>query len=229
MGNLVYDRQYSDKEVPVDWSKPTEALIPGLEGVALRQLYLVDGPQTAGDVHERAGTGSRNGLRYALDRLADQGIVVRTTAGNTAIYELNREHLAYPALTAALGTYRPYPDLRDRLRDLVRDCPWDGPLFSLAVYGSVPRGQAGPDSDVDLLLVLPDSRDPDDPLVDDLSEVLHVQVKRWTGNRAHLDVRTERQVQVAAETRDPLFASWAQDADFVFGRDVVAEAKRAVG
>jgi predicted nucleotidyltransferase len=213
----------------MDWSKPTEALIPGLEGVALRQLYLVDGPQTAGDVHERAGTGSRNGLRYALDRLADQGIVVRTTAGNAALYELNHDHLAYPALAAALDTYSPYPDLRDRLRDLVRDCTWSGPLFSLAVYGSVPRGQAGPDSDIDLLLVLPDGRDPDDPQVDDLSEALHVQVKRWTGNRAHLDVRTERQITMAAEMRDPVFESWVRDADFVFGRDVIAHVKRAVG
>lgn len=213
----------------MDWNKPTEALIPGLEGVALRQLYVVDGPQTAGDVQERAGTGSRNGLRYALDRLADQGIVLRRTAGNTAIYELNRDHLAYPALTAALGTYSPYPDLRDRLRDLVSDCPWTGPLFSLAVYGSVPRGEAGPDSDVDLLLVLPDGRDPDDPQVDDLSEALHVHVKRWTGNRAHLDVRTERQIHMAAAMRDPVFSAWAQDADFVFGRDVVADAERAVG
>lgn len=213
----------------MDWSTPTEALIPGLEGVALRQLYLVDGPQTAGDVHERAGTGSRNGLRYALDRLADQGIVLRTTVGNTAIYELNHDHLAYPALDAALGTFRPYADLRDRLRDLARDCSWSGPLFSLAVYGSVARGQAGPDSDVDLLLVLPDGRDPDDPQVDDLSEALHVHVKLWTGNRAHLDIRTERQIHVAAATHDPVFASWVRDADFVFGDDVVAQVRRAVG
>ena len=213
----------------MDWRKPTEALIPGLEGVALRQLHLVDGPQTAGDVHERAGTGSRNGLRYALDRLADQGIVVRTTAGNTAIYELNRDHLAYPALAAALDGYRPYATLRDRLHELARDCSWHGAPFSLAVYGSVPRGQAGPDSDVDLLLVLPDDRDPDDPQVDHLSEALHVNVKRWTGNRAHVDVRTDRQVRVAAATHDPVVASWEQDADVVFGPDVVAQARRAVG
>lgn len=212
----------------MDWKTPTEALMPGLEGVALRQLYAVDAPQTAGDVHARAGAGSRNGVRYALDRLADQGIVTRTVAGNTAIYQVNREHLAYPALTAALATFNPYRDLRDRLRDLARDCTWDGPLFALAIYGSVARGEAGPDSDVDLLLVLPDGRDVDDPQVDDLSEALHVQVKRWTGNRAHLDVRTRRQVQAAAESGDPIFTSWVRDADLVFGPDLVTETKEPV-
>lgn len=212
----------------MDWTRPTEALIPGLEGVALRQLYLVDAPQTAGDVHERAETGSRNGIRYALDRLADQGIVTRTPVGNTAVYELNRDHLAYPALDAALSTYAPYADLRDRLRDLARDCAWNGPaLFSLALYGSVARREAGPDSDVDLLMVLPDGVDADDANVDELSETLHVHVKRWTGNRAHLDVRTLHQVHMAAAAQDPVFTSWLRDADFVFGDDVVAQAKRA--
>ncbi|MFS0701372.1 nucleotidyltransferase family protein [Cellulomonas sp. 179-A 4D5 NHS] len=213
----------------MDWSRPTEALIPGLEGVALRQLYSVNAPQTAGDVHERAGTGSRNGIRYALDRLADQGVVARTTAGNTAIYELNRDHLAYPALDAALRTYDPYGELRERLRALAGDCSWNGPLFSLAVYGSVARGEARPDSDIDLLLVLPDGRDAADAQVDDLSETLHVRVKRWTGNRAHLDVRTLRQVHMAAAAGDPIFTSWLRDADFVFGENAVAQAKRAVG
>lgn len=212
----------------MDWRRPTEALIPGLEGVALRQLYAVDAPQTAGDVHERARTGSRNGVRYALDRLADQGIVVRIVAGNTAIYELNRDHLAYPALDAALGAYSPYAQLRDRLRELAGDCAWNGPPFSLALYGSVARGEAGPDSDVDLLLVLPEGRDADDAQVDDLCEALHVNVKRWTGNRAHVDVRTLRQVHMAAADRDPIFLSWLADADVVFGEDVVVMAGRAV-
>jgi predicted nucleotidyltransferase len=204
----------------VDWSKPTEALIPGLEGVVLRQLYVVQAPQTAGDVHGRAGTGSRNGIRYALDRLAEQGIVTRTPAGNTAIYELNREHLAYPALEAALSEYNPYGELRRRLRTLVADCAWNdesglGP--SLAIYGSVARGDARPDSDLDLLLIVPDGRDGDDPQVDDMSETLHVHVERWTGNRAHVDVRTRSAVEEARERRDPMFDSWQREADFVFG------------
>ena len=215
----------------MDWSKPTEALIPGLEGVALRQLHAVAGPQTAGDVHERAGSGSRNGVRYALDRLADQGIVTRTVAGNTALYELNRDHLAYEALDAALSIYRPYTDLRSRLKALIRDCSWNDPHGrqpSLAIYGSVARGDAGSSSDVDLLLVVPDGRDVDDLQVDDISEALHVLVQRWTGNRAHVDVRSVSEIRRAAAEGDPIFLSWDREADFVFGDNVIAEVKRAV-
>ena len=211
----------------MDWSKPTEALIPGLEGVVLRQLYAVQTPQTAGDVHERSGIGSRNGIRYALDRLSEQGTVTRTTAGNTAIYELNHEHLAYPALEAALREYNPYSALRERLHRLVADCAWNydhGQAPSLAIYGSVARGDARPDSDLDLLLIVPDGRDGDDPQVDDLSETLHVHVKRWTGNRAHVDVRTRSAVAEAAARRDPIFDSWQREADFVFGDDALGEA-----
>jgi predicted nucleotidyltransferase len=216
----------------MDWSRPTAALIPGLEGVALRQLYAVDAPQTAGDVHDRANIGSRNGIRYALDRLADQGIVTRTTAGNTAIYELNRDHLAFPALDVALRTYDPYGELRARLGALVRDVSWNdegGGLFSVAIYGSVARGDATAESDIDLLLVVPDGHDENELQVDDISEALHVHVKRWTGNRAHVDVRTRRQLHMAYASHDPIFASWEREADFVYGDDVIAQVKKAVG
>ena len=35
----------------MDWRKPAEALIPGLEGVALRQLYAVNAPREADFVY----------------------------------------------------------------------------------------------------------------------------------------------------------------------------------
>ena len=71
----------------------------------------------------------KSAYELAMERLrkkdADEGIVTRTPAGNTAIYELNREHLAYPALEAALSQYNPYAELRRRLRTLVRASPTD--------------------------------------------------------------------------------------------------------
>lgn len=202
----------------MDWRVPTEALIPGLEGVVLRQLHDVRGPQTAGDVHARAGTGSRNGVRYALEKLARQGLVLRQDVGNAAIYSLNHDHVVYPSLHAALELLRPYEALRTRVRDEVRDATWSNPeLPAVAIYGSVARGEAGPESDVDVLVVVPDAVGIDDPHVDGLCETLHVGIRRWTGNRAHIDVRTRGDVATAILAQDPIAASWQADADVVVG------------
>lgn len=201
----------------MDWRRPTEALIPGLAGAVLRQLHAVRAPQTVANVHARAGTGSRNGVRYALEGLVDQGIVTRTSVGNTAVYELNDDHVAYRSLAAALDGYRPYEELRARLRNLAAERPWRGDACDLALYGSVVRREATVDSDVDLLLVVPDERGVDDPGVDELVDELHVAVRRWTGNRAHVDVRTRSEVQAAVRDGDPIAESWRREADFVFG------------
>jgi len=207
----------------VDWNRPTEALMPGLEGVVMSVLMAVNVAQSVGDVHSRGRTGSRNGVRYALDKLVDQGVVTKTAVANTAIYELNTDHLAYPAIKAAFDTYQPYAELRRRLHDLVAGAPWSGaPAPTLLLYGSVARGSAGTDSDVDLLLVIPDDHDPDEPSVDGIVEQLHTKVPSWTGNRAHVDVRTRSAVAAAAASGDPIVESWRRDGDIVFASEPVA-------
>jgi predicted nucleotidyltransferase len=208
----------------MDWSTSTAALMPGLDGVVLRQLFLVESPQSAADVHRRAGTGSLNGVRYALDRFAEQGLVEVTKVGNTYGYSLNPDHLVYPPLAAAFEALDPWGELVRRLQDLVeeqmRSAP-QGAWVSLSVYGSVARREAGTGSDVDLLLV--SSEDPDAlTRVDGLVERLHRMVPRWTGNDAHVYRATERSLARAVRDADPIVTSWRADAITVIGRDVRA-------
>jgi predicted nucleotidyltransferase len=214
----------------MDWSMVTAALIPGLDGVVLGQLYRVQTPQSAADVHRRAGAGSLNGVRYALDRLADQGLVEVSKVGNTYGYLLNRDHVVYPAVAAALDALDPWGELTRRLSELVDEHLAAGPStarVSLALYGSTARREAGTGSDIDLLLVAPD----DEPVVaawlDGLTDALHQKVPRWTGNDAHVYRVTAAALVDAARDRDPLVASWTQDAVTVAGPDVrqlIAEA-----
>lgn len=213
----------------MDWNRPTEALVPGLDGVVLSVLFAVDSPQTVGDIHQRARTGSRSGIRYVLDKLTGQGVVVKTPVANTATYVLNVDHVAYPALKAGLGTYRPYNELRNRLHDLMHslDTAWANPAGpALMLYGSVTRGEADTSSDIDLLLVIPTGHDLDDPQVEALVEQLHDAVPRWTGNPAHVDVRTRGDVDAAVLAGDPIVESWRRDGDIVFETEPVAGLRR---
>ncbi len=207
----------------MDWSIPLGPVVAGLDGVVLDRLWRVTGPQTAGEIHRRAGIGSLSGIRLSLERLTAQGLLTGRVVGNAVTYELNAGHLAYPALEAALTAYRPYELLRERLRTTVDTC-WprdpDGNGPSLAIYGSVARHEATTGSDVDLLLVVPDGVSVDSPAVDGVSAVLHDQVPAWTGNHAHVVVVARRDLARGRSEDDPLSESWLNDADTVLGPDV---------
>jgi predicted nucleotidyltransferase len=198
--------------------------MPGLEGVVLHRLYLVTTPQTAAEVHRRAGAGSLNGVRYALDRLADQGIVTTVRVGRSLGYRLNTDHVVYGAVVAAFEALDPWGVLSERLERLAAQRfpgrMGEGTSVTLAIYGSVARGEAGAHSDVDVLLVLPDAGADTARAADDLTDDLHRWVPRWTGNDAHVFRITATALADGARHDEPIAASWARDAITVAGRNV---------
>jgi predicted nucleotidyltransferase len=206
-------------EVGMDWRKPMSALIPGLEGAVLHHLWQVNQPRTATQVHGAARAGSLSGIRRALDRLAGQGVVTTGEAGNVVLYELNQDHLAYPAIEAALERYDPMTMLHDRLAELTRIHTVElAQQPTVAIYGSVARGEAAPESDLDLLLVLDDSAP--GQMADILEGQLRVMGERWTGNHVHVFRCSASWLKDAKRREDPLLASWLAEAQTVHGRPV---------
>ncbi|WP_448058975.1 nucleotidyltransferase family protein [Cellulomonas hominis] len=166
-----------------------------------------------------ARQGSYAGVRLALGRLCDQGVVIARRSGNGMLFSLNRAHLAFPALDAALSTFEPFDELVARLHDLVcAQHPPDGAGVTLAVFGSVARGEATTGSDLDLLLVVPDrwSADETDRLADDLRR----DARDWTGNAVQVYSLTRSALGSAIQADDPIVTSWERDAVTVAGDDV---------
>lgn len=204
----------------MDWSAPLAPIAQGLEGVVLDRLYRVQGPQSIGEIHRRAGKGSLSGVRFALERLVEQGLVNASRMGNLVAYELNTEHVVYPALQAALDAYRPYALLRERLRALLVE-EFGDDLPSVAIYGSVARREAGAGSDIDLLVVAPRSwSDTATAEAFEITGKLHERVSRWTGNTAHVVATTEGDLVEAQRAGDPFTRALALEADTVVGSDV---------
>ena len=81
------------------------------------------------------------------------GLVLQVPGG----YVVNREHLAYRAIESLLDTLG---ELRRRVAATV--ATWEVPAVSVVQFGSTARGQAGPSSDVDLLVVHPIDVDVED-------------------------------------------------------------------
>lgn len=189
----------------VDLSDPTRAVTPTLDGTVLAVLASAGRPLTVGEVAAQAVRGSEIGIRRSLVRLVDQGIVVATDMGRNRVHTLNRDHVA---ADVAVGLSGLRLAMWNRFRTTL--AKWKPrPVYACA-FGSAARGDGGPESDVDILLVHPPFPGEEKPprsarfrdvagnLALDLMlpvtteadaskwasqvEALHGTVQRWTGN-----------------------------------------------
>jgi predicted nucleotidyltransferase len=201
----------------MDLREPASALAPGLTIPLLRALASRGSAATAEQLRRAAGAGTAAGLRRALERLAVHGLVRDIRAGERAtLYELNRDHVLYPAVQALLLVVA---DLPDRLAEAVSQ--WRVTPISAALFGSAARRDGGIDSDVDLLVVRPDHvAGPDTNAWAEQLHQLRAQVQAWTGNHLQIVDRDVKALSTLAVEREPIVADWRRDAITVYGRDV---------
>jgi predicted nucleotidyltransferase len=199
----------------MDWRTPEKVFGNSLDPVVLRVLWAAGREMTGEQVARVAKAGSPRGIRYALGRLADDGIVDARSVGASVVYEVNTEHLTYPAVDAAFRALDPWGALRERLAALTGSHDEPGSV-SVAIFGSVARGEAGPDSDVDVLLVVPQA----DDRAADFRTLLARQMRRWTGREAGIYLTTPARLVEAERAGDPIIESFARDAITLVGPDV---------
>ena len=94
-------------------------------------------------------TGTSAGtLHKELARLAHAGVLIRDEVGNQVRYGANRQCPIFPELA---GILRKTAGLADVLKEALAGL--SGRIALALVFGSVARGEEGPRSDVDVLLV----------------------------------------------------------------------------
>lgn len=158
---------------------------------------------TGRDVARLVRRGSQPAVAEALDRLTTQGLVHRDQVGRAFLHSLNRRHLAAGAVEILAGMRT---ELFARLERTLS--AWRKPVAHASVFGSVARGDGGPESDVDLFLVRPAKVSEDDDEWRDQVSDLTYNVLGWTGNEASVVEIGRRQlptllssVDLAAELR----------------------------
>lgn len=165
----------------MDFAHPLRTVTPTLDGEVLRVLAGADDDFTAARIARMVPKGSERGVRKVLDRLVRQGTVRMSQAGPVRMFALNREHLAAVAI---IGLSRLGAQLVERLVTAVS--AWQVKPVAAAVFGSVARGEAGPDSDVDILIIRPARRSSESPAWTSQVAELQTAVTEWTGNDARV-------------------------------------------
>ena len=138
----------------------------------LQALARLEQPVTRRQLASAAGVSPGN-ASAVIEGLIRTGLVNQTVAGRSSMVVLNRSHLAAGPVLALAGLRG---ELVRRLRERLSAWP---DLLGAWLFGSVARGDADSDSDVDLLVVADDLHSGD--LHERLAQ-LHADVRTWTGN-----------------------------------------------
>jgi len=197
----------------VDLTHPLSSLTPSLESSILEVLAGTEAALNASTIARLSARGTRTGQWPVLNRLVRHGLVTAEPSNSGSLYLLNREHVLVPSILSAVAARQ------EILRRLVEGLVLIRPqvIVSAALYGSFARGEAGPDSDVDLLLIVAPDVSDQESWIGQLNR-LEDQFLGWTGNQ--LEVLTMRQSDLPrlAETGEPLLESLRNEAIAVFGR-----------
>jgi predicted nucleotidyltransferase len=194
----------------MDFRRPLSVVAPTLDGDVLGVLAGAEEEFTGRRIHRVLGHGSEHGVRKAADRLVEQGIVTRRQAGQAKLYSLNRSHLAAPYVEG-LGTLR--AQLVQRLKDAVAG--WKKPPAVVFLFGSVARGEAGAESDLDLLVVRRFDTKEETPRWQEQLADLEREATIWTGNEARIIEYGKREL-AEAEVRSVVEGA-LEDGVAIFG------------
>jgi predicted nucleotidyltransferase len=187
---------------PVDVSRPIGDIVPGPRGMLLAALVQLETPVTVRALARHAGISPQGALRL-VNELSHSGLVLTQPAGRALLVSLNRDHLAAEPLLALAS-------LRGRLvQRLTAELEGWPQLAGAWLFGSMARGDGGPDSDIDLLLVAEATVDDEDWV--ERTAALTGQVRSWTGNRVHLVEQTRSSFVRLVKRRNPLVTSLRAD------------------
>lgn len=186
----------------MDVSLPITTVVPSLDGPVLTALAATTTPMGLATIHARAGRGSKSGIRSVLVRMVAEGLVLDVPGG----YVLNRDHLAAPAIESLASLHG---ELVDRIRQAVEE--WPVPPAVVGLFGSAARRDGDSHSDIDVVVVS------EDPQLAERVDALAGQIRRWTGNRAHVAGRTPTEVARLRRAKEPILAEWTNDLVVVAG------------
>lgn len=202
----------------MELQNPLHVVSSTVDADVLAVLARADSEFTISTLERIIESRSAEGIRKALERLTEQGVVVCRRLGRAHGYSLNREHLAAGAIMSLANLASA---LRERIRQAVQ--AWGRPPVYAALFGSAARREMKSDSDIDIVLVRDHA--PDAQWQEQI-DALARAVTSWTGNDARvLDLATE-DVRDRAGV-EPVLADIVRDAVTVHGD--ASEFRRLVG
>jgi len=140
----------------MDFVHPVEAVIPGVQGRVLAVLVETSAELNVRTIARLAGVSAAQVSRI-LPGLVDLGIVDRREVPPSSQFRLVRSNVA---ARVVIDLARSRDAVIETIGAQAANCAI--PPMSVIVFGSFARGEAGRDSDLDVIIVRPDDIDLED-------------------------------------------------------------------
>jgi predicted nucleotidyltransferase len=198
--------------VPVDYSRPLEAVIPGTAGKVLGVLARTHAELPIRRVAQLAGV-SRDRASIEIRRLVVLGLVSRREVAGASLVKLERMNAATLALLALADARSTAIARLSELAKSIEPAP-----ASLALFGSFARGTDDAESDLDVLAVRSDDVEPDDPSWLDSFGNWHDLARVVVGNPVNVIETSRHELPALARTRS-LWRTIVDDAITLAGEE----------
>src|SRR5690625_4322559 len=130
------------------FNEPFGGIVPGARGAVLATLLRTGTPLTGRQIHGLVSHDySLWTVQEALKVLTKLGVVESETIGRAGVHTINQQHVSVGPLRALLD---PIAALRETARAVA-----GSKVSAVILFGSIARGEATPDSDVDLAVIAP--------------------------------------------------------------------------
>jgi predicted nucleotidyltransferase len=184
------------------FNEPFGGIIPGARGAVLAALLRTGTPLTGRQIHGLLSDDySLWTVQKALKSLTKLGLAETQTIGRAGVHTINEEHASVAPLRALLD---PVAALRE-----VVNAVTDGDVQAVLLFGSIARGEATPDSDIDLAVIAPPDWDNRVELED--------SVRMHLGNDCDVLVLTEADFNRLAASGEPVVSDILRDGVALIG------------
>jgi predicted nucleotidyltransferase len=196
----------------MDLVQPVQAVIPGAQGRILAALAETSAELSLRTIARLSGVSVAQASRV-MPKLVELGMVERREVPPSALFRLVNEHVASRAVLALAGARRTVLKQVGRAAGALAPPP-----VSVILFGSFARGEAGADSDIDVVVVRPAAVAEENEAWASGLEAWRQQARRITGNRIEIVEVSQREIARLLKGREPLWSDVARDGVAIFGR-----------
>ena len=164
----------------MDFIRPVRAVIPGAQGRILSVLAETSAELNLRSIARLSGVSLAHASRV-MPVLVELGVVERREAPPSALFRFVPENVASRAITALTRTRQ---TVLDEMASAASQL--GSPPVSIVVFGSLARGQAHSESDIDVVVVRPLVIEEDDPHWREALDGWREHVSRLAGNRVEM-------------------------------------------
>lgn len=200
--------------VDMDFVRPIEAVIPGVQGRVLAVLAETTAELNLRTIARLSGVSLAQVSRV-LPALVDLGLVERREAPPSSLFRLVPEHVAAGPLVALA---RGRDGVIEEMGRVVAALPVTP--ASVIIFGSFARGEADAESDIDTVVVRPVGVDESDESWVDSIEQWRSQIQRVSGNPVEvLEVGSE-EIGARLSSRQPVWRDIRREGIAIHGRSL---------